>query len=409
MLKGAICFFAFSVFLFGCATKMTHAPLPAPVPSQSEVLPDVAPPDISSSEGDEEWSEEQETSSVVESEEKVALLVPPTQPKSEAPVESLELPDIAITNLFLNPKKRLVVAMANIGNGPFPTVNGNLRIFMDGELKESSPLSNLFDQSFFAPKENMTFTTSLNIFGRHEIHAHVDTGHETRELDKENNHFERTLEGPPAGPDIVVKDLDLTEDLELSIVLSNAGEVDLRKGVIFRIRVFLDGRKTSEFDHFTSEVLKAHSGNLYTFDPPYRVGITGISRVKVSISPRRPSDDVRLENNIFERTFVIFPFRMGSQEREEFSFSVWLQNPKDGNGPDKVKAEARWGGGSSTLRLALKAIGQVKEAPTVSGKSPLKVEFPIEFGEVQKESVWKVSVSNLVEKKVEGHLIIQHP
>jgi hypothetical protein len=409
MLKGAICFFAFSVFLFGCASKMTHAPLPAPAPSQSEVLPDVAPPDISSSEGGEEWSEEQETGSVVESEEKVALLVPPTQPKEEAPVESFGLADIAITNLFLNPKKRLVVAMANIGNGPLPTVNGNLKIFVDGELKESFPLSNLFDQSFFPPKENMTFTTSLDIFGRHEVHAHVDTGGETRELDKENNHFERTLEGPPAGPDIVVKDLELTEDLELSIVLSNAGEMDVRKGVTFRIRVFLDGQKVSEFDHLTAEALRAHFANLYTLDPPYRVGITGISRVKVSISPRSPSDDVRLENNVFERTFVIFPFRIGSQERAEFSFSVLSQDPKDGNGPDTVKAEARWGGGRSTLRLAFRASGQVKEVPTVSGKSPLKVEFPIEFGEVQKESVWKVSVSNLVEKKVEGHLIIQHP
>jgi len=356
MLKGAICFFAFAVFLFGCATKMTHAPLPTPAPSQSEALPDFAPPDISSSEGDVELSGDEEASPVLAREEKVALLVPSIQPKSGAPVESLELPDMAITDLFLDP----------------------------------------------------TFTTPLNIFGRHEIHAHVDTGHETREWDKENNHLERTLEGPPAGPDLVVRDLDLTEDLELSIVLSNAGEVDVRKGVTFRIQIFLNGRKVSEFDHFTSEVLRARFGNVYTFDPPYRIGITGISRVKVLISPRRASDDVRLENNVFERTFVIFPFRIGSQGREEFSFSVLLQDLKDGNPPDKVKAEARWGGGSSKLGLSLNASGQVKGVPAVSGKSPLKVEYPIDFVEVQKESVWKVSVINLVEKKVEGHLIIQH-
>jgi hypothetical protein len=47
--------------------------------------------------------------------------------------------------------------------------------------------------------------------------------------------------------------------------------------------------------------------------------------------------------------------------------------------------------------------------PTLSGKSPLKVEFPIPFEEVQKESVWSIFVTNLVDKKVEGHLIIQHP
>ena len=388
---------------------MTHAPLPSPALSQSEALPDFAPPDIASSEGDVELSGDEEASPVMESEEKVALLVLPTQPKSEAPINSLELPDITITNLSLDPKKRLAVAMANIGNGPLPTGKGNLVIFVDGQLKGNFPLSSFSGQSIFSPKEDMTFTTPLNIFGRHEIHAHVDTGHETREWDKENNHFEKTLEGPPAGPDILVKDLDLTEDLELSIVLSNAGEVDVRKGETFRIRIFLNDQKISEFDHFTSEALSAHFGNLYTFGPPFRVGITGISKVKVSISPRRPSDDVRLENNVFERTFVIFPFRIESQGREEFSFPVLLQDLKDGNLPDKVKAEARWGGGGSKLGLSLNASGQVKGVPAVSGKSPLKVEFPIDFEEGQKESVWKVSVINLVEKKVEGHVIIQHP
>jgi len=409
MLKGAICFFAFYVFLFGCATKMTHAPFPAPAPSQSEALPDFAPPDISLSEGDVELPGEEEANSIVESEEKVTLLVPSTQPKSEAPVESLELPDMAITDLFLDPKKRLVVAMANIGNGPLPAGNGSLMIFVDGQLKGNFPLSSLSGRSFFSPKEGMTFTTPLSIFGRHEIQAHVDTGDEIREWDKENNRFERTLEGPPAGPDVLVKDLDLTEDLDLSIVLSNAGEVDVRRGATFRIRVFLNDRKISEFEHFTSEALSAHSGNLYTLGPPYPVGITGISRVKVSISPRRPSDDVRLENNVFERTFVVFPFRIGSQGREEFSFSFLLQNSKEGNPLDKVKAEARWEGGGSTLGLSFTESGQVKGAPALSGKSPLKVEFPIDLGEVRKERVWKVSVINLVEKKVEGHLIIQHP
>jgi hypothetical protein len=116
-----------------------------------------------------------------------------------------------------------------------------------------------------------------------------------------------------------------------------------------------------------------------------------------------------LENNTFERTFIVFPFRIGPQGREEISFSVSPQGLKDGCPPDKVKAEARWGGSSSKLRLSFRGSGQVKEAPTVSGKSPLKVEFPMRFGEVQKESVWKVSVTNPLQTKVEGHLIIQHP
>ena len=46
---------------------------------------------------------------------------------------------------------------------------------------------------------------------------------------------------------------------------------------------------------------------------------------------------------------------------------------------------------------------------TLTGKSPLKVEFPIPFEEAQKENVWSVFVTNLIRKKVEGYLIIQHP
>jgi len=410
MLKGAIYFFAFSIFLFGCSTKISYPPLPAPPPSQPVPTPDIPISDTSLSEGDVEMVGKQEVSPVVEDEEKIVLLSPPLPPsKPEAAVESLPLPDITITNLFLNPKRGLAVTIANIGNGPLPIGIGNLRILVDGKLKESFSLASLSDQSFLPPKGSITFTTSLTIFGCHEIHAHVDTGHEIRELNKENNHFKKTLEGLPIGPDIVVKDLELTEDLELCIILSNAGEVDLRKGITFRTRIFVNDRKISEFDHFTSEVLRANFGNQYTFAPPYRVGIAGISRVKISISPKRPSDDVRLENNIFERTFIIFPFRIGPQGKQEFSFPISSPGPTGGDQPEKVKAEARWEGGSSSLKLSFEGSGHIQKAPTVIGKSPLKVEFPIHFEEAQKESVWRVSVTNLIEKKVEGHLIIQHP
>jgi hypothetical protein len=185
--------------------------------------------------------------------------------------------------------------------------------------------------------------------------------------------------------------------------------VDLRKGVTFRIRILVNGRKISEFDHFISEVLKANFGNRCLIDPPYRVAIAGISKVKVSISPKLLSDDIRLENNVLERTFMIFPFRIGPQGREEFSFSFSAPRPQGEGQTEKVKTEARWEGGSSSLMLSFKKSGTLKGISTLSGKSPLKVEFPIPFEEIQKESVWSVLVTNLIDKKVEGHLIIQHP
>jgi len=193
------------------------------------------------------------------------------------------------------------------------------------------------------------------------------------------------------------------------IILSNAGEVDLRKGTIFQVQVFVNDQKMSEFDHFLSEALKANLKNRYTVAPPYQVGITGISKVKVSISPELSSDDIHLENNVLERTFIIFPFKIRPQGKEEFSFSFLAPPFRSKAQTEKFTIEARWEWGGSSIRLSFKKSGSVNGIPTLTGKSPLKVEFPIPIEEARKENVWSVFLTNLIKKNVEGHLIIQHP
>ncbi len=319
------------------------------------------------------------------------------------------LPDLTVTNLFLTPQRKLAVTIANIGETPVPLGGGNLKILVDGSLKGSYTLGSLSDQPLLATKGSLTLTTPLTIIGRHEIDAHVTLPPEVKEAGEENNSLMKILDGPPIGPDIVVSDLDLTEDLELVIIFANAGELDLRKGVTVRIRIFVNGRKVSEFEHFISEPLKAKFGNQHFVDPPYRVTLAGISKVRVSVSPKSPSDDVRLENNVLERAFVIFPFKIGPQGREEFSFSFYTTRPWGERQTERVKAEARWEVGTSPLMLSFKKSGTFKGVPSLSGKSPLKVEFPISFEESQKESFWSIAVTNPLEKRVEGHLIIQHP
>ena len=354
MFKGAITIFAFSIFLISYTAPVTPQPPPPPPPP--------------------------------------ALL-----------------PDLIIADLFLNPQRKLVVTITNIGDAPLPLGGGNLKVTVDGSLKGIYTLGSLTHQSLLPVKGSITLMTPLVLVGRHEIDAHVDFLQGVKESNEENNNLEKILEGLPVGPDIVVKDLDLTEDLELMIILSNASEIDLRKGVTFRIRIHVNERKISDFDHFISEAMKANFGNRYFITPPYRVGIIGISKVRVSISPKISSDDIRLENNILERTFIIFPFKLGPQGREEFSFSFSSPRPQSEGQIEKMKAEARWEGMGSTLMLSFKKQGSTKGIPTLSGKSPLKVEFPIVFEEVQKESVWSILLTNLVDKKVEGYLIIQHP
>ena len=319
------------------------------------------------------------------------------------------LSDISISHLFLNPQRKLAVTIMNLGENPVPLTGGNLKILVDGLLKGTYTLGSLSDQPFLPVGGSLTLTTPLGIMGRHEIEAYVTLPSEVKETSEENNRLMKILDAPPIGPDIVVSDLDLTEDLELVISLANAGESDLRKGVTVGIRISVNGRKISEFDHFVPEPLKAKFGNQHSIDPPHGVTLAGISKVKVSISPKSPTDDFRLENNVLEREFVIFPFKIGPFGREEFSFSFYSTRPWGEEQAEKVKAEARWEGGTSLLTLSFRKSGSLRAAPTVSGKSPMKVEFPVSFEESQKESVWTIVVTNPVEKKVDGHLIVQHP
>ncbi|MBM4276834.1 MAG: hypothetical protein FJ130_02995 [Deltaproteobacteria bacterium] len=420
MSKGAILFLAFSLFLSGCSPRMTVQPassLPSieplyhpdeyfsGIPVEEEVAEIAEKVQKKVEEGAEEKVEEK-----IEKEEKqvVSHLAAPPMP-AEPPKETLSLPDITVANLFLKQKRRLFATLTNIGTAPFSMESGGLSLFVDGRLEKRYALNSLSDYGHLNPQESITLSTPFSLFGRHEVEVRVDTPVEQRELNKENNRLKKILEGLPIGPDIVIRDFDLTEDLELSIILSNNGEADLRKGVTFRIRIYLNDRKISDFEHFIFEDLKAHSGNLYTLSPPYRVSVKGISRVRVSLAPKLRSDDIRMENNILERKFIIFPFQIGAQGREQFSFFVSSPLLRGEESSEKIKMELRWEGSSAPLKFSFGGSEDGRPLLDISGMSPLKVEWPIPAGETQRESHWRVSVTNPIENRVEGHLIIQHP
>jgi hypothetical protein len=247
------------------------------------------------------------------------------------------------------------------------------------------------------------------VVGRHEIYAFLDIGPGANERDPENKALRKVLESLPVGPDLVVKDLELREDFELLIVLSNAGDGELRKGTTLRIRIYLNDQKVSDFDHLITESLKPHLGNGYVVDPPYRVTVSGNTKVKVLISAKQAADDLRRENNTIERRFVIFPFRIDPQSSQVFPFFPPPLRSKEHSQPGKVKAEVRWDGGGFPLRVSLRRGGGFRGRAPVSGKSPLKVEIPIETERDQKDKAWRISIANLMEKRAEGFLIIQSP
>jgi len=76
---------------------------------------------------------------------------------------------------------------------------------------------------------------------------------------------------------------------------------------------------------------------------------------------------------------------------------------------EPIKMELRWEVATAPLRLSFRESEGSKVPPYFIGKSPLKVEWPLPTFEPQRESHWMVSVTNLFDNRVEGHLIIQHP
>jgi len=408
MCKGAIFSFAFLIFFYGCTTKISYEPSPSSSPPAPTSLSIISNYETLNDERGEETIQEEETQGEAKRPEAVpetpVLVSIPIEP--EPPKEHRKLPDLTVTHLSLDQKRRLVATLANIGEAPFSVENGEVSVRMDGKLEKEFYLKSFSAQTLLQPNESMTVTTPLIILGRHEIEARIETSKEMEETNRKNNSLKKVLEGFPVGPDIVLKGLYLAEDLDLSLLLSNKGEVDLRKGATFQIKIFLNGRKVSDFEHFNSEILKAHSGNQYLLGPPYRIEIKGMAQVKAFVLPKLHSDDIRLENNMIERTFIVFPFQIGGQEKDEFSFKFSPSWPKGEYPGEKMMVEVRWEEGGSPLVISFKESGNIKNPPAVSGKSPLRIEFPIE--ESQRESRWRISISNMMKKKVEGHLIIQH-
>ncbi len=427
MLKGIILISACFISFYGCSSRRLIQP---PPPIHNEAFPYDIHEYLSGISADESRSEEVEEKEVHEiiavkegsqeeqrehrekeeerkAEEAVSLvsIFKPT----ESSQEPLKLPDLIVSDLSLKKRRHLVATLTNIGTAPFPMEKGELCLSAGGQTEERYLLKALSDRTLLLPQETITLLLPFRVIGRREVEARVDVSHDLEEVDRENNRFKKMIEGLPLGPDITIQEFHLTEDLDLHIFVINVGELDLRKGTTFRIRIYLNDRKVSDFEHFTSEELKAQSKKVYILSPPYRVTLKGSLRVKVSLTPGLRTDDIFLENNTIERRFIIFPFQLGGQAREQFSFLV-SPRPSRGEEPsERIKMELRWERAATPLKLSFRTSGEERNLPDLMGRSPLRVEWPIPPSDSQRESHWMVAVTNSFDHLVEGHLIVQHP
>ena len=146
MLKGAIVLFAFSLFLFGCQAKVVYPPPSEPVP----------PPPV-------------------------------------LPEEPVLLPDLTLTRISLDESGRLAVELSNIGKSLVSHLSGNLKIYVDGDLKWTIPFERMPDQSFLQPGGVTLYTTPVELEGTHSVRAVIDSDEEIVEEDESNNTLTRTL------------------------------------------------------------------------------------------------------------------------------------------------------------------------------------------------------------------------
>jgi hypothetical protein len=209
-------------------------------------------------------------------------------------------------------------------------------------------------------------------------------------------------------PQLVVRDLGVNEDQELYFHLSNPGVSDLDKGLSFRIRIEVNGRRVSDFEHLSSAVIKGGLGSRYAVRPPYRVEIVKRCRVRVSVLLLAGERMFRGRDHQLERTFLVFPFRLWPQERREIAFSFSLPRNRTDLPPEELKAEVRWDGGGGPLRVWLKEEGS-RETEPLSGRSPLRLERTLSAAGLSGRRTWKIGVTNLMTVKSDGKIIVQHP
>lgn len=225
MFKGAITIFALVIFLFSCTAHVATQPSsPLPVPPQPVLLPDLTISDLSLSEkgrvevvisnigkgpapygagslaiyvdGLLKWKDSlrtlpdqsflepggtsryttpvelagrHEVRAVLDKEEKTveenksSNVFPKVLGKEKSETSPL-LSDLRITDIFLNPQRKLSVTIANTGNSPLPLKVGSLKIFVDGLPRGSYPLESFSDQPFLPPKGSVTFSTPVTLF-----------------------------------------------------------------------------------------------------------------------------------------------------------------------------------------------------------------------------------------------------
>lgn len=428
MTKEAILFLACFVFFIGCSTQKTVQPISpltyeAPISFLDEFLSGL-PTEEKVEKVDERLDQRIEDQKPKAEEERREEKVKPEEKKvaeqgeiplavipklSAPPGERISLSDLAITDLYLKKKRQLFTTLVNVGTVPLQMDGVVLSLFVDGRWEGRYSWEVLSSQKELQPQESIHLSLPYSIVGRREVEIRVESPKERIELNQENNQFKKALEGFPLGPDIAVKDFSLTEDLDLSILLCNEGEVDLRRGGTFRVRIYVNDRKISDFEHYLSEELKAHAKTIYVLTPPYRIPLKGSSRVRVSLMPKLRQDDIFLENNALERRFIIFPFQLGGQGREQFSFLIPRPPSRRESMSELIKMELRWEMATAPLQLSFHESEGNKDLPYFIGRSPIRVEWPLPTFEPQRESHWMVSVTNLFDNRIEGHLIIQHP
>ncbi|MDP4007811.1 MAG: CARDB domain-containing protein [Candidatus Peregrinibacteria bacterium] len=112
---------------------------------------------------------------------------------NEGSITTGELPDLAVTNIELNPfNGNLIVEHGNIGKGRVSDFNGNVNIYVDGNLRWTYNYSSM-NKQFLNPGATDTIIPNKLRNGEHTVTACTSTRDVIAEVSKENNCLTRTV------------------------------------------------------------------------------------------------------------------------------------------------------------------------------------------------------------------------
>ncbi len=178
---------------------------------------------------------------------------------------SVTLPDLTISDIYLNGLDRLTIEITNNGSGALPKKYWeqspiSLYVYRDGKpwgrisLKICDP-----SQKLHLPKSKVHFISNIRVDRPEQIQILIDPQNMVRESNETNNSFQKKLN--PASPDLSISNLWVVNDNWVAVQIVNDGSKKIDSKFWDQKLVYLDiFRRGKSWGRFSLETIDPHQG-----------------------------------------------------------------------------------------------------------------------------------------------------